>query len=668
MKKHIILLVIPLIILIFYVCHKGADVVEGNVIPHEQPHRSTLCPKETIGKSSEIRYLLTREENMKGAMGGLYIQKDPYESEIFKKDIRSLQSDFKCGKKTKDVTGVLIQRSTYTKKDFGNQRGTDLKKWDHLNEKCRKDCYNNPDCSYVHRKVQDVNRDNFKLTCDIYNTTKKLGIKKTDHKKTDEQICEYKRNYPHGRLCGKKCFMNDRAFDNSNGGKHARQLLHIGDKVTYNDCWDTCHKMGNRNNGYHGKYKRWHGGMTRRRGDEMNYFACVAFSHDGGGKVSGGRGYDIPFKRPAGESKGTCIVSKYGRWRPPARGSSTTSSDLWTWPISVDKGVTSKESGTLLVMRECDIGKANKKLVKVNPTLYYKVNRHNCAVKSLPVCDSKTCSKEKLGWEPVVIDDKQHDGTHCPYFPKGDDTIAKQNRTIKLAQKYCDTLGNDCAGITAYVRFKKPQICFRKKMDNKAQSKPKFSGDCYIKMESKEDIKSRESKEVKKFRSTKTCYKKVSGSGNRKYAKYTGDVDTTNTGKTCQDWDSQYPHKHRAGGHYTDAATKRGIDADMGKRTDDEGIAMCANPDKSPKPWCYTTNPKKRWDWCSSLTSTKTEGGYKCQHWHLHSPHKHSQWDPDYKRSGFSHNYCRDTDGSGKPWCYTTDQKKRWEYCDIKKC
>ena len=32
-------------------------------------------------------------------------------------------------------------------------------------------------------------------------------------------------------------------------------------------------------------------------------------------------------------------------------------------------------------------------------------------------------------------------------------------------------------------------------------------------------------------------------------------------------------------------------------------------------------------------------------------------------------NYCRNPQNSGqRPWCFTTDRKKRWEYCDIPKC
>ena len=40
-----------------------------------------------------------------------------------------------------------------------------------------------------------------------------------------------------------------------------------------------------------------------------------------------------------------------------------------------------------------------------------------------------------------------------------------------------------------------------------------------------------------------------------------------------------------------------------------------------------------------------------------------------YPNSDLTSNYCRNPDGEPNgPWCYTTDSKKRWEYCGIPKC
>ena len=38
-------------------------------------------------------------------------------------------------------------------------------------------------------------------------------------------------------------------------------------------------------------------------------------------------------------------------------------------------------------------------------------------------------------------------------------------------------------------------------------------------------------------------------------------------------------------------------------------------------------------------------------------------------RAYLEENYCRNPDGeSGGAWCYTTDPKVRWKYCDVPTC
>ena len=53
------------------------------------------------------------------------------------------------------------------------------------------------------------------------------------------------------------------------------------------------------------------------------------------------------------------------------------------------------------------------------------------------------------------------------------------------------------------------------------------------------------------------------------------------------------------------------------------------------------------------------------------------QYPQTHTQSSFPHtsetlieakNYCRYTDTSSAPWCFTTDAGKRWEYCDIPLC
>ena len=64
--------------------------------------------------------------------------------------------------------------------------------------------------------------------------------------------------------------------------------------------------------------------------------------------------------------------------------------------------------------------------------------------------------------------------------------------------------------------------------------------------------------------------------------------------------------------------------------------------------------------------------GLPCQRWDQQYPHSHTRVDPEYFPDPHlydAHNYCRNPDGEpGGPWCYTTDQRHRWQYCEIPLC
>ena len=73
-----------------------------------------------------------------------------------------------------------------------------------------------------------------------------------------------------------------------------------------------------------------------------------------------------------------------------------------------------------------------------------------------------------------------------------------------------------------------------------------------------------------------------------------------------------------------------------------------------------------------SGTISITRSGITCQKWSEQYPHEHpftqdSMFPADSDVSG-ANNYCRDPDGEGMPWCYTTLPTKRWEYCGILIC
>ena len=59
---------------------------------------------------------------------------------------------------------------------------------------------------------------------------------------------------------------------------------------------------------------------------------------------------------------------------------------------------------------------------------------------------------------------------------------------------------------------------------------------------------------------------------------YKGEVDKTVSGKDCQDWAEQSPHKHKF--------------EEVGEHN------FCRNPDNHTMVWCYTTDKKKRWEKC----------------------------------------------------------------------
>ncbi|KAJ8396209.1 hypothetical protein AAFF_G00020760 [Aldrovandia affinis] len=160
---------------------------------------------------------------------------------------------------------------------------------------------------------------------------------------------------------------------------------------------------------------------------------------------------------------------------------------------------------------------------------------------------------------------------------------------------------------------------------------------------------------------------------------YRGKISKTESGFTCQRWDSQKPHTH---GYLPQVLPEKYLEENF-----------CRNPDGEPRPWCFTTSPTKRWDFCAvprcsteppmipeELTCATgdgsayrgnvavTESGKKCQIWASQLPHKHSRTPENYPCKGLTMNYCRNPDNERMPWCYTTDSNTRWEYCKVPTC
>lgn len=73
-------------------------------------------------------------------------------------------------------------------------------------------------------------------------------------------------------------------------------------------------------------------------------------------------------------------------------------------------------------------------------------------------------------------------------------------------------------------------------------------------------------------------------------------------------------------------------------------------------------------------TIHRTASGKPCQTWSGQSPHRHGNT-PQARpgagletKVGLFDNTCRNPDGESRAWCYTTDPRTRWEYCDVPRC
>ena len=85
------------------------------------------------------------------------------------------------------------------------------------------------------------------------------------------------------------------------------------------------------------------------------------------------------------------------------------------------------------------------------------------------------------------------------------------------------------------------------------------------------------------------CNATSCGSTSVNQADYRGTINITESGRTCQAWDSHEVHDH--------PNTSRQTYPDGGL----EGN-YCRNPDNEEGAWCYTTDPLKRWEYCSVPT------------------------------------------------------------------
>jgi len=180
---------------------------------------------------------------------------------------------------------------------------------------------------------------------------------------------------------------------------------------------------------------------------------------------------------------------------------------------------------------------------------------------------------------------------------------------------------------------------------------------------------------------TSGCDEQLLGENDKDYR---GCQDHSKSGRQCQQWSSQTPHRHNQ-----DVEDKRA------------GLInnFCRNPDGEVTIWCYTTDPMKRWEECDPKGATaaevcnenlvrncpacsdaekgsgyrgcqtQTRSGKECQQWSSQEPHTHDRLPETgkYLDKDLFKNYCRNPDGADTIWCYTTTASTRWERCDPKR-
>lgn len=156
---------------------------------------------------------------------------------------------------------------------------------------------------------------------------------------------------------------------------------------------------------------------------------------------------------------------------------------------------------------------------------------------------------------------------------------------------------------------------------------------------------------------------------------YMGTVRETEAEFECQSWSVDVPHQHK---YHNNSMFPDG--------TALAASNFCRSPDGDKQPWCYTTHPDERWGYCNipkckencySVASeytghtSVTKDGNTCQSWAQDTPHQHKYHDnnmfPDDTVADAA-NHCRSPDNDVTPWCYTSNENVRWQYCNIPRC
>jgi len=132
----------------------------------------------------------------------------------------------------------------------------------------------------------------------------------------------------------------------------------------------------------------------------------------------------------------------------------------------------------------------------------------------------------------------------------------------------------------------------------------------------------------------------------KKFKDYRGDLNVTVSGRKCQRWVDDNPHK--MSDHIRNVIQR--VDTPL-------VFNYCRNPTEGKTAWCYTQDPGKRWEYCDAkycddknccLTKqckkyrgnrNATASGKLCQNWSHDYPHKRSSLVKELSSSAILHSW-----------------------------
>ncbi|XP_063044651.1 prothrombin [Engraulis encrasicolus] len=190
----------------------------------------------------------------------------------------------------------------------------------------------------------------------------------------------------------------------------------------------------------------------------------------------------------------------------------------------------------------------------------------------------------------------------------------------------------------------------------------------------------------------RTCLNETGDCANGLGESYSSAVAYTSSGKICQYWSSNFPHKITEFNASLDSTLE---------------VNYCRNPDQSPEgPWCFTRDPDVRREGCGvpscegaftqapvpkkveeavtytnkanclpdagkgyTGTQSVTVQGHTCLPWTSPKAVKLSKDKEFLKEVKLEGNYCRNPDGDPEGlWCYVDYPNKTMDYCDLELC